>query len=52
MKALLRKTISIFLAVIVACAPLTAFASVALGDDLLDSSTTVNKGTALHTGTF
>ena len=52
MKAFLRRTISIFLAVIVACAPLTAYASVALGDDLLDSSVTVNKGTALHAGTF
>ncbi len=52
MKAILRKTISIFLAVILACAPLTAYASVALGDDLLDSSVTVNRGTALHAGTF
>lgn len=52
MKTLLRRTISIFLAVILSCAPLTAYASVALGDDLLDSSTTVNRGTALHAGTF
>ena len=52
MKAKLRRTISIFLAVILACAPLTAYASVALGDDLLDSSVTVNRGTALHAGTF
>ena len=52
MKALLRKTISFTLAVILACAPLTAYASVALGDDLLDASAAVNKGTVLHTGTF
>ena len=52
MKALLRKMISFTLAVILACAPLTAYASVALGDDLLDSSVDVNRGTALHSGTF
>lgn len=52
MKAILRKTTSFFLAVILACAPLTAYASVALGDDLLDESVAVNKGTALHAGTF
>ena len=52
MKALLRRTISIFLAIMLACAPLTAYASVALGDDLLDSSVAVNKGTVLHAGTF
>ena len=52
MKTYLRKIISFTLAAILACAPLTAYASVALGDDLLDSSVTVNRGTALHAGTF
>ena len=52
MKAILRKTISFFLAVTLACAPLTAYASVALGDDLLDTSAEVNKGTVLNAGTF
>lgn len=52
MKTYLRKIISFSLAAILACAPLTAYASVALGDDLLDSSVTVNRGTALHAGTF
>ena len=52
MKTYLRKIISFTLAVILACAPLTAYASIALGDDLLDSSVTVNRGTALHAGTF
>ena len=52
MKALLRKTISFTLVAILSCTPLTAYASVALGDDLLDSSVAVNRETALHAGTF
>lgn len=48
----MRKIISFTLAVVLAAAPLTAHASVALGDDLLDLSAEVNKGTVLNAGTF
>lgn len=52
MKSTLRKIVSFILAVVLAAAPLTAHASVALGDDLLDTSAEVNKGTVLNAGTF
>ena len=52
MKATVRKIISFSLAIVLAAAPLTAHASVALGDDLRLSSVTVNEGTQLAAGTF
>ena len=52
MKATVRKIISFSLAIVLAAAPLTVHASVALGDDLRLSSVTVNEGTQLAAGTF
>ena len=52
MRSIIRKFLSLSLAVAIAAAPLTALASDALGDDLAASSTTVNERTELNTGTF
>ena len=52
MRSIIRKFLSLSLAVVIAAAPLTALASEALGDDLAASFTTVNERTALNTGTF
>ena len=52
MRSIIRKFLSLSLAVVIAAAPLTALASDALGDDLAASSTTVNERTELNTGTF
>lgn len=52
MRSIIRKFLSLSLAVAIAAAPLTALASNALGDDLAASSTTVNERTELNTGTF
>lgn len=52
MRSIIRKFLSLSLAVVIAAAPLTALASEALGDDLAASSTTVNERTALNAGTF
>lgn len=52
MKSMIRKLLSLTLAVAVAAAPLTAFASDALGDDLITSSFEVNERTELNAGTF
>ena len=52
MRSIIRKFLSLSLAVAIAAAPLTAFASEALGDDLASSSTTVNERTELNAGTF
>ena len=52
MRSIIRKFLSLSLAVVIAAAPLTALASEALGDDLAASSTTVNERTELNAGTF
>ena len=52
MKAIFRKLISLSLAAALAAAPLTAYASYALGDDLDETDVTVNENTQLSTGTF
>ncbi len=52
MKPMIQRFLSLTLAVVLAAAPLTAFASEALGDDLTASSVTVNDGTQLNAGTF
>ncbi len=52
MKPMIQRFLSLTLAVVLAAAPLTAFASEALGDDLTASSVTVNAGTQLNAGTF
>ncbi len=52
MKSIIRKFLSLSLAVAMAAAPLTAFASEALGDDLASSSTTVNERTERKAATF
>lgn len=51
-KFTLHKIVSFSLAVVLAAAPLTAHASVALGDDLAVSSSTVHDSTQLAAGTF
>ena len=45
MKSIIRKFLSLSLAVVLAAAPLNAFASDALGDDLTSSSVEVNERT-------
>ena len=52
MKSIIRKFLSLSLAVVLAAAPLNAFASDALGDDLTSSSVEVNERTELNAGTF
>lgn len=52
MKSIIRKFLSLSLAVVLAAAPLNAFASDALGDDLASSSVEVNERTELNAGTF
>lgn len=52
MKFIIRKFLSLSLAVVLAAAPLNAFASDALGDDLASSSVEVNERTELNAGTF
>lgn len=52
MKSIIRKLLSLSLAVAITAAPLTAFASDALGDDLMNSSFEVNERTELNAGTF
>lgn len=52
MKPIIRKLISLTLAVALTAAPLTAYASDALGDDLTASTVTVNERTELNAGTF
>lgn len=47
-----RRFIALSLAVVLAAAPLTAYASEALGDDLDASRAEVNHRTELHSGTF
>ena len=42
MKSIIRKFLSLSLAVVLAAAPLTAFASDALGDELISSNVEVN----------
>ena len=45
MKSIIRKFLSLSLAVVLAAAPLNAFASDALGDDLTSSNVEVNERT-------
>ena len=52
MRSIIRKFLSLSLAVALAAAPLTVLASDALGDDLTASSVTVNERTELNAGTF
>lgn len=52
MKSIIRKFLSLSLAAVLAAAPLNAFASDALGDDLTSSSVEVNERTELNAGTF
>ena len=52
MKSIIRKFLSLSLAVMLAAAPLNAFASDALGDDLTSSTVEVNERTELNAGTF
>ncbi len=52
MKSIIRKFLSLSLAVVLAAAPLNAFASDALGDDLTSSNVEVNERTKLNAGTF
>ena len=52
MKSIIRKFLSLSLAVVLAAAPLTAFASDALGDELISSNVEVNERTELNAGTF
>ena len=52
MRSIIRKFLSLSLAVVLTAAPLTALASDALGDDLTASSVTVNERTQLNAGTF
>ena len=52
MKSIIRKFLSLSLAVVLAAAPLNAFASDALGDDLTSSNVEVNERTELNAGTF
>ena len=52
MKSIIRKFLSLSLAVVLAAAPLNALASDALGDDLASSSVEVNERTELNAGTF
>ena len=52
MKSIIRKFLSLSLAVVLAAAPLNAFASDALGDDLTSSTVEVNERTELNAGTF
>ncbi len=52
MRSIIRKSLSLVLAVVLTAAPLTALASDALGDDLTASAVTVNERTELNTGTF
>ena len=47
MKSIIRKFLSLSLAVVLAAAPLTAFASDALGDELISSNVEVNERTAV-----
>ena len=52
MKSIIRKFLSLSLAVVLAAAPLNALASDALGDDLTSSTVEVNERTELNAGTF
>ena len=52
MKSIIRKFLSLSLAIALAAAPLNALASDALGDDLTSSNTEVNERTELNAGTF
>ena len=52
MKSIIRKFLSLSLAVVLAAAPLNALASDALGDDLTSSNVEVNERTELNAGTF
>ena len=52
MKSIIRKFLSLSLAVVLAAAPLNAFASDALGDELISSNVEVNERTELNAGTF
>ena len=52
MRSIIRRFLSLTLAVVLTAAPLTALASDALGDDLTASSVTVNERTQLNAGTF
>ena len=52
MRSIIRKFLSLSLAVVIAAAPLTALASEALGDDLAAFSSTDTATTEIYTGTF